>query len=139
MSRPTEIDEIAGLLAAMEAAGVAEVEIEGPDARLHLRLEPEGMPAGAAQAREPAETAPPTLCRAPAAGFLLLQHPAAGRPLLAPGAPVAAGDTVALIRTGLLLRPVTAPATGRLRWLVESGALLGYGTPLAEIEPQIPH
>ena len=134
MSEPLDTGAIRDLVALMRAGGVEALEVSGPEGHLHLVLVP---PAAQAVPAAPVAEAPPaaTPCRAPVAGTLLTRHPASDRPLAAPDTLVVAGDVVALMRTGLLLRPVVAPVAGRLRWLAEAGTLVGYGAPLAEIEP----
>jgi biotin carboxyl carrier protein len=136
MSEQIDIPTLAGIVGAMAQAGVVEIEFEAPGSHLQLRLAPHPTPL-AAMPDAPAPPAPTIPCLAPNAGHLVLQHPASEAPLMASGALVAAGDTLALIQTGSLLRPVLAPVAGRLlRWLAEPGALVGHGAPLAEIDPE---
>jgi acetyl-CoA carboxylase biotin carboxyl carrier protein len=72
-------------------------------------------------------------------GEFLTGYPSRGAPLTQQGARVAPGEILGLVRTGLIFAPVTLaaddprPATLK-RILVPTGTLVGYGTPLFEIE-----
>ncbi|WP_158742122.1 hypothetical protein [Acidisphaera sp. L21] len=79
-----------------------------------------------------------TVC-AGSVGEFLTSYPSRGEPLVRPGAEVAPGALLGLVRTGLVFAPVTLaaddprPAT-LTRILVPAGTLVGYGTPLFEIQ-----
>lgn len=120
---------LAEIVAAMQTAGLSIFELDSPHGTVRLRLQ-EATPQVAPLPPAPALAR----CMAPAAGMLLLAHPMRDAVFAAAGACVHAGETIALIRTGLLLRPVTAPVGGVLRrWLAEDGDVVGYGAALADI------
>ncbi len=73
---------------------------------------------------------------APSVGILLLSHPLHDAPLAPTGQPVAEGQVIALLRVGGLLLPVVAPANGvLLRFHAAHGTTVGWGTPLADLQP----
>lgn len=81
--------------------------------------------------------APSEIIHAPGVGLFLTRHPLRDAPLADPGRRVRAGQTVALLRIGLLLRPVTAPAAGHLGpALAEEGVMVGYGIPLFHLHSE---
>src|SRR5262249_44571421 len=105
------------LAAAFTESGLAELHLTGPGTDIHLRR---------AEAR---------VIAAPGVGIFLTHHPLRTAPLA--GHHVRAGQTIALLRIGLLLRPVTAPASGHLSApLVETGKIVGYATPLFHLHPE---
>jgi acetyl-CoA carboxylase biotin carboxyl carrier protein len=128
-------DHIPEMSAWMAAAGVAELELTGPDTRLYLRLNgevcsPDIQPGHADDDADPVET-----IAAPAAGIFLNQHPARATPLVTDGSEVRAGDLVGLLQIGSLLVPVVMPKAGIVTdILVPSGEIVGYGTKLVEFE-----
>lgn len=118
-------DDIAALAAAFVESGLAELHLTGPGTDIRLRR------AG----REPAPAATPTLrttaISAPGVGIFLPRHPLRTQPLTPPGSRVRAGQVVALLRIGPLLRQVVAPAAGIIGApLVAEGAMVGYATAL---------
>lgn len=81
---------------------------------------------------------PLEVCRADAIGILHLQHPYRSAPLAEVGPPVQIGDPVALLRIGPRYWAVRTPFGGILRsFLLAPGALVGYGTPLVEIQTEV--
>lgn len=71
---------------------------------------------------------------ADADGSLLLFHPLGLRQFVRPGEPVNAGSVIALLKTGVLYRPVVAPHGGVVEGiLVAHGDLVRAGTPLFEL------
>jgi len=129
--RPRELREIA---AAMARAGVARLELEGPGQRLVLARGEAATAPGAGDGPPAASPARPVL--APCAGHFLRCHPLHEAPLAANGAAVAAGQPVALMRSGLLLVPVPAPEAGIVGpGAVAEGALAGHGDHLLDIWP----
>ncbi|MFT4015080.1 MAG: hypothetical protein QM682_17165 [Paracoccus sp. (in: a-proteobacteria)] len=116
MLTETQIDE---LTTHARACGVAAVEIATES--WSLRLEP-----GLAVAPPPAP--PPTMVKAPGMGRF---HPAARR-----GEVVARGQVIGFLRTGALLRPLRASASGTLSALLAGpGDLIGYAQEIAAIQP----
>lgn len=131
-------EDMAGIAAAMAAAGVTRLELTGPDFRLTLgsdaRPEPQAVESDAG-----AETAPPgaLAVASPGVGVFLRAHPLHDRPLAAAGDAVAAGQTVAVLRVGALLLPVAAPVAGIvIEAAAPEGALVGYGDRLFDLLPQ---
>ena len=127
----SELRQIAGWL---EAAGVGFIEIgRGRNiARLTLELpvrRASPQPAEAANGKTRETRTDHVVARH--AGVFLTTHPARSTPLVEIGSRVRAGDTVALLQIAELCLPVVAPADGEVgEWLVEPGAIVGYGTAL---------
>lgn len=124
------------LARAMAEAGLARLELEGPDFALRLdRSRPtDDLPAptrGSSNGRAAAVTV-----RSPAVGTFLRAHPLHDRPLAATGDRVGAGEPLGLVRVGDVLLPVPAPTEG---WVVAElaapGSLVGFGDPLLELRP----
>ncbi|MFO1273980.1 MAG: biotin/lipoyl-containing protein [Rubrivivax sp.] len=117
--QPEDIDRIRAWL---QATDIGLLELRGPGTTLSLRNE--------------AAPAPEVTVAAPSVGVLLHRHPLRADDLVAPGAPVAAGQVLALLQVGPLLLPVAAPANGHFgAWLAPHGTAVGWGTPLAAITP----
>jgi acetyl-CoA carboxylase biotin carboxyl carrier protein len=69
-------------------------------------------------------------------GVFLHAHPCATAPFVRPGARVQAGQTLGLLRIGVLLLPVTASRAGTVAAVrVEDGATVGYGAALVDLHP----
>ncbi|MBP7241831.1 acetyl-CoA carboxylase biotin carboxyl carrier protein subunit [Amaricoccus sp.] len=132
--------EMADLAAAMIAAGIARLELIGPDFRLALargEAAPEETDETAGGTEAAAETDADVIpVTAPALGMLLRAHPLHERPLAGDGEAVVAGQAIALLRIGALMTPVAAPANGVIvAALAEEGALVGYGDRLFDFLP----
>lgn len=129
---PSQVSELAALL---QRDGVRTLQLTTARGRFDITLEDaEIAPAAHEQEPRPGETV-----RAPAVGEFLTSHPARTGLLARQGARVVPGDLLALLRTGLVLAPVTLPADDPrpatlTRVLVPHGTLVGYGTPLFEVE-----
>lgn len=123
---------LADLSAALEDAGVDELELTGPFGMVTLRRP-------AAHETTTATTMRRIDIRAPAVGEFLACHPMQREPLVAAGATVAAGALLGFLRSGLALRAVTAPCDGRIVELpARHGALVGYGDILLRMDAIIP-
>jgi biotin carboxyl carrier protein len=125
-------DEVRQIAAWLEATQISQLELTAPGRRLRLTL------GGAAPSADPLPKASssPHVITAGGTGVFLDTHPWTGVALASPGEPVRAGDVVGLLRTGLLLQPVTAPQDGILgARLAVPGATVGFGTPLIEFAP----
>ena len=123
------------LTVALEAAGVDGIEITRPDQNLLIRLA--GSANGSArQVRSGKKTdaaGTPVVVKAPMAGEF---WPSDLSRTGAPGASVADG-TIGFLKVGPILLPVTAGPSKRLRrHLVEQGTIVGFGDPIAEVEPE---
>lgn len=132
-------DDIAALAAEMAKAGIAQLELTGPD--FTLALARGAAPATAAPQVEPqveteaeTELLPVT---APSLGAFLRKHPLHEKPLASDGETVIAGQTIALLQVGTLLTPVPAPADGMVVAAIPAeGTLVGYGDRLFDFLPQ---
>jgi acetyl-CoA carboxylase biotin carboxyl carrier protein len=135
MMRPEDLSEIA---AAMAAAGVARLELTGPDLRLVLGREARAEPLTIELEDESVAPDAQTIAvAAPGVGTFLRAHPLHDRPLAAAGDAVAAGQTVAMLRVGALLLPVVAPVAGIvIAAAAPEGTLVGYGDRLFDLLPQ---
>jgi biotin carboxyl carrier protein len=135
---PIELTDIECLAQILERSGVDAIEIEEPGQSLKLVMD-----TGARMAAAPtlAATAGPAadhsvIAKADVAGHFLAAHPWRDKPFVAPGQRVEAGAIVGLIKIGLLYAPVIAPAAGTVDAVIaETGAMVGYGTPIARIRP----
>jgi biotin carboxyl carrier protein len=120
-------DALARLLA---GSPFSELELTGPDVHLHLRNSASGVTD---------VTAPADMIAAPALGRVLWRHPLHEAPLAGPGTAVQAGQKVALLQVGTLLRPVLAPAAGIVGAPMQpEGTLVGFGTALMPFHPETP-
>jgi len=133
--RPEDLSEIA---AAIAVAGIARLELTGPDVRLVLgrgaSAEPLAVEVEAEMMAPDAET---IAVAAPGVGTFLRAHPLHDRPLAAAGDAVGAGQPIAVLQVGALLLPVVAPAAAVVvDAAVENGMLVGYGDRLFDLLPQ---
>ncbi|MBR0825536.1 acetyl-CoA carboxylase biotin carboxyl carrier protein subunit [Bradyrhizobium manausense] len=136
---PIEMTDITRLAQILERSGVDAIEIEEPG--LSLKLVVDRGARMAASATLAAATAPPrdhaVVAKADVAGHFLAAHPWRDQPFVAPGQRVEAGAIVGLVQIGLLYAPIVAPAAGTVDAVIaETGATVGYGTPIVRIRPQ---
>ncbi|WP_250517827.1 biotin/lipoyl-containing protein [Caballeronia sp. INDeC2] len=137
MTRENELDlgELRQIAGWLEAAGVGFIEIArgGNVARLTLDRPTTRVPAVNASAPS-LEQPEPMQIKACHAGRFLRTHPDRAAALAEAGANVRAGDIVAILQVAELCLPIAAPADGVVvGWLVEEGALVGFGSPLATL------
>ncbi|TNM63443.1 acetyl-CoA carboxylase [Aliirhizobium smilacinae] len=122
------------LTAVLEAAGVEGIEITQPDQSLLIRLS--GSANGSARqmrSGKPDAAGTPVVVKAPMAGEFWPSD------LSRTGAPdvSAASGTVGFLRVGPILLPLVAGPLKRLRrHLAEQGTIVGFGDPIAEVEPE---
>jgi len=122
-----EIREIAGWVAATDI-GLLELRLPGATVRL-------GRRGDAVVALEEAER-PTDSVTACSVGVYLQSHPDSPTPLLRVGDRVQAGQTLGLLRIGVLLLPVTASRPGIVAALrAADGATVGYGAALVDLHP----
>lgn len=126
-------NDIAALATALVDNGLDELHLTGPGTDVHLTRPGIVRTCDAM----PGRRAEPIV--APGVGVFLARHPLRVEPLAPPGHRVRAGQVVALLRIGPLLRQVMAPADGVIEAaLVEEGAMVGYGTTLFQFHTQPP-
>jgi acetyl-CoA carboxylase biotin carboxyl carrier protein len=141
-----QIDHLRQLTQRLAGTDITLVEWSGPDRLIRLRREAGGPVAKVAPAEDPVATAPPvaspvaeppptgTVVHAASVGVVLLSHPLRAEPLVRPGQAVRAGETLALLRIGLVLLPVAAPRAGTVSRIVATHEdRVGYGAPLIEL------
>ena len=135
---PIETTDIERLALILERSGVSTIEIEEPGQSLKLVMDTAARTAASptlAAAASPADDHS-VVVKADVAGYFLTTHPWRDQPFVAPGQPIEAGAIVGLVKIGLLYAPVVAPAAGTVDAVIaETGATVGYGTPIARIRP----
>ena len=123
--------EIERLVLAAQRAGISEIEISHSGFELRVRV-------GGGAARAEAAFPPPEeggrtgkCVRSPGVGVFRRRHPVTGLALVASGQAVTAGQPVAYLQAGPVLRAVTTTEDGVIgETLADDGALVGYGSPL---------
>ena len=131
-----QIDSLQQLSTWLDDAGIGLLELRGPGVLLRL-----GRDAAEAAAVGERNAAVPDawlgiIVNAPSAGVFLHSHPMQSSPLAPVGAPVKAGAPIGLLQIGALLLPVCAPQAGVITSLrVAHGTVVGYGTPLVDLDP----
>lgn len=135
-----QIDQVQQLCAWLVATDIGLLELRGPD--LQLRLRCDGGDAAVVQEQvTPAQGAahpssPSLTVAAPSVGVFLHAHPLHLTALAPAGTRVRAGETIGLLQIGALLLPVCAPQAATVaRVRVAAGTVVGYGTPLVELDP----
>ncbi|WP_439406172.1 acetyl-CoA carboxylase biotin carboxyl carrier protein [Bradyrhizobium sp. DASA03076] len=133
---PIEISHIERLAQILSRSGVDAIEIEEPGLTLKLVVDTGNRIA--ASATLAAADAPVThrsiIAKADVAGQFLAAHPWQDKPFVSPGQRIEDGAMVGLVKVGLLYAPVVAPAAGTIDAVIaETGAMVGYGTPIARI------
>lgn len=123
---------------ALVAAGVDGLEISGPD--IYLRVVVGGGPA-CSHSSFPAETKQPRpatyIVKAPMAGHFCPASFVASGPDGTLSLTVGEKHIVGFVRVGAVMLPVPTGRSGRLsKQLSNSGALVGFGDPLFEMEFQ---
>lgn len=126
----THIECLARLL---ETSGLASIEIENETQSLKLVVERGASSQVAAAVPSPEEHSH-VIATADVAGHFLAGHPWRATPFVEPGERIEAGTIVGLVKVGLIYAPVLSPAPGILdAVLADTGAMVGYGTPIARI------
>jgi acetyl-CoA carboxylase biotin carboxyl carrier protein len=127
----TDIERLAHIL---ERSGVDAIEVEKPGQSLKLVMDTAASPALAASVSPAGNTS--VIAKADVAGHFLAAHPWRAKPFVEPGQRMEAGAIVGLIKIGLLYAPVVAPTAGIVDAVIaETGATVGYGSPIARILP----
>ena len=134
------IDSLQQLSASLDYAGIGLLELRGPGVLLRLgRDAAEAAPPGERSVATPdalhGAPSPGVTVNAPAAGVFLHAHPMQSTPLAPVGARVRAGAPLGLLQIGALLLPVPASRAAVVVDLrVAHGTLVGYGTPLVDLD-----
>jgi acetyl-CoA carboxylase biotin carboxyl carrier protein len=133
---------------------LTEIEVEDGDRRIVVKRQVTMMqsnagfaplaPPPAAAAPIPAAPAPaadvspannPGAVKSPMVGTVYLSGEPGARPFVAPGGPVAEGDTLVIIEAMKVMNPITAPRSGTVRQvLVQDGQPVEFDQPLVIIE-----
>lgn len=130
--------ELDALRDALMRAGGATLDLSLGETR--LVMEPASTaaagPAPVATATAPAAAPAPATLDADGPGLLHLSDPAGGKPFAPVGAPVDAGQIIAVLRAGKALFPVRASRAGTVASALHpDGTLVGYGTQLFTLAP----
>jgi acetyl-CoA carboxylase biotin carboxyl carrier protein len=133
MSNP--LDHVDQLSVWLKDAGLALLELRGPSAT--LRLVNDGASVSVVEGEEiPPVDAPSITIRAPSPGIFLDRHPLHERAIAMVAADVRAGEPLGFLQIGPLLLAVSAPRSGTVTDMpIEHGTIIGYGTPLFELQP----
>lgn len=134
-----QIERVQQLSAWLAATDIGLLELRGPEGCLRLhndggRVEvlPDAPVAPGIRRAEAARI----VATAASVGVFLQGHPLRDAPLAPIGARVRAGQALGLLQIGALLLPATASQDGIVAGLlVAQGMLVGYGTPLIELQP----
>lgn len=135
-----QIDQVCQLSEWLAGTDITLLELSGPGK--HIRLRRNGVGSGATVERMPESLpqfeampqAAPTVVKAGSVGIVLHSHPLRTEPLVRMGEEVAAGQTVALLKIGLVLLPVAAPRAGIVSRIVATHeSAVGFGEPLLEL------
>jgi len=129
-----DIEQLQALVTMTEQGRLAVLELRRPGERVRLE--------GPAHLDNRVEAALPTVSQgdktaqvmAPGFGHLVTQHPLRSAPFVTNGNVVKPGDILALIQVDELYLPVTSQDAGSVRSLTAAQGLVGYGTPLFEID-----
>lgn len=131
-----QIDQVCQLSQWLAGTDITLLELSGPGKLIRLRRNGTGMGLdNEPVASEPVvEAAAPTTVKAGSVGILLHSHPLRSEPLVQVGQPVEEGQTVALLKIGLVLLPVAAPRAGTVSRIVAANeSTVGFGEPLIEL------
>jgi acetyl-CoA carboxylase biotin carboxyl carrier protein len=135
------IDSLQQLSTWLDDAGIGLLELHGPGMLLRLGRDAVDAAAmgerGAAVPHQEQDSQPRGVTvNAPSAGVFLHSHPMQSAPLAPVGAQVRAGAPMSLLQIGALLLPVCAPQAAIVTGLrVPHGTVVGYGTPLVDLDP----
>jgi acetyl-CoA carboxylase biotin carboxyl carrier protein len=131
------LDHVDELCAWLAATDIGLLELKGPTGTLRLLNDGSSVKiqdvVGAEAIRPHAGL---LVVRAPVVGIFLDHHPLCERAVVPIGAEVVADALLGFLQVGSLLTPVSAPQAGMVTdVLVEHGKVVGYGTPLFELQP----
>lgn len=126
-------DDMTQILGWMQTAEIRELTVrEGQE---HLRLKLDTAPDTAIANTETAAVSEQYQIKSPGQGHFLSAHPRRAEAKVENGDPVAEGQIVAYLKAGNTFTAITASVSGTVtRVLVNEGDLLGYASPVIEIE-----
>jgi acetyl-CoA carboxylase biotin carboxyl carrier protein len=153
-----DLEEIRAVIKLVEEAGIAELVVEGPHVKIHVKKTVAGPPAVHVQAAaSPAAAAAPAEHAAPPADGARPAEERAGRyvpivapmvgtfyrapkpdapPFVAEGDAVQTGQTVCVLEAMKMFNEIASEVAGRIiRVLAENGAPVEYGQPLFLVDP----
>lgn len=131
------LDHVDRLCARLAETNIGLLELKSPTTT--LRLVQDGAAAAiqsldAAEATRPRQ--PALVVRAPGPGIFLDRHPLREDATAPVGAEIVAEAPLGFLQVGPLLMPVLAPLTATATdVLVRPGTVVGYGTPLFNLQP----
>ena len=133
------IDQVRQLSQWLNGTDIALLELSGPGKL--IRLHRNGTAYGPQSTQRPVVPSnvqppiAPTVVRAGTVGVVLHSHPLREEALVRPGQEVTAGQTVALLKIGVVLLAVSAPRAGIVSRIVAAHeAAVGFGDSLVELE-----
>ena len=145
-----DTDRVGQLTELLNKGNLSEIEVQDGERRIvvkrQLAAAPAAAPAAAAApppapAAAPAAAPPaaagdhPGAVKSPMVGTVYLSGEPGSEPFVAPGASVAAGDTLVIIEAMKVMNPITAPKAGKvLQILVENAQPVEFDQPLVIIE-----
>ena len=135
------IDLVQQLSAWLVDTDIGLLELRGPDRQLQLRLRNDGGSApirqeAVAQAKGEQQGTRTWVATSPSVGVFLHRHPMRESALAPVGTRVREGQPLGLLQVGALLLPVCAQQAGTVTGLrVAHGTVVGYGTPLIDLDP----
>ena len=127
-------DHVAELSAWLQASDIDLLELRGPSGTLRL-IRQDGRTISTVE-DDVGTSRPTVLARSSGVGVFLDHHPLRLEPGLPADGAVSAGAPIGFLRVGSLITAVLSPTDGVvIAMLAEPGSVVGYGTPLFEIEP----
>ena len=145
-----DIDLIRQLAELLDKSSLSEIEVEDEGVRIRVARTVTAAapptvvhhatpgPALHPSASSPAETgasapaANANAVKSPMVGTVYLSAEPGAKPFVAPGQPVAAGDTLVIIEAMKVMNPITAPSAGTVREV-----LVGNGQPVEFDQPLV--
>jgi biotin carboxyl carrier protein len=140
-----ELDELRQLTAWLLSSDLRCLELSRPGERVRLTVADGSRSAvsinddkpdapAAISAGHPGSGA--VVVRTESAGLFTLTHPMRNEPFVKIGDRVRENAVLGLLKIGLLYAPITAPTPGIVTKITATdGALLGFGSPVLELEP----
>lgn len=135
-----QIEQVRQLSQWLAGTDITLFELSGPGRTIRLsrnggRCPPDTGTDIAIPAHANQELPPVTVVRAGSVGVFLQSHPLREEPLVRAGEEVVEGQTIALLKIGLVLLPVAAPRAGIIaRTTATHESAVGYGDALIEIQ-----